>query len=133
MCKGTDEDEGVGADHEQHVSPSKEPPGREPQQQMDERPQRQAVDQHAQREDSSRRWRASTHRGTRRYATATRRAPVWFSGRRHSASTPETRNERPTVSAERQERALVVLVVAREDEDGSDGSEYEPARREHDE
>ena len=132
LRKRTDEDEGVGADHEQHVPPSKEPPGREPQQQMDERPQRQAVDQHAQCEDPVVvRERQPTEEPEVRDRDEEGSGPVLGPApQREHARDEEREADR---ERERQERALVVLVVAREDEGGSDGSEHEPAGREQDE
>ena len=68
-----------------------------------------------------------------KYATATRRSSgpvVGPAPQRNHARDEERQADR---ERERQERALVVLMVAREDEGSSDGSEHEPAGREHDE
>ena len=132
LRKRTDEDERVGADHERHVSPSVEPPGREAQQQVDERPQRQAVDQHAQREDPVVvRERQPTEEPEVRDRDEEGSGPVLGPApQREHARDEERQADR---ECERQERGLVVLVVAREDERGSDGSEHEPAGRQDDE
>ena len=116
-AKRTDEDERVGADHEQQVPPSLEPPGREPEQQTGRtRPAPGCSRARRRVKTQSSFERGQARRGTR--GTRPRRGGARSGSQAGatSASTPETRNERPTVSASERNAPLLSCVVAREDE-----------------
>jgi hypothetical protein len=127
-----DEDEPVRGDHEPHVSAALQASGRIGEQQLHEGAEREAVQEHAERVDPvvARLRQAAQAPEVRDEDEVDPRAVVGPAPQREH---PRDEEREPDRQGEREERGLVLQVVAREDEARSEGDEREPEGCDRDE